>query len=495
MRFFVLISICIIIFSSCSGHKDILREEIIYKDGRITYKIHVHDLNISELPKEFAVLQDPRSGHWSVSFYDLDKKETVFEYNANKNLLPASNLKLVTTAAALKLLGTDYRFETDFFIDGHIDRRLNLLKGNLYILGSGDPSTAGDFLRNRRSLQIFAPLVDSLKKVHGIDFIEGRIIPLNPFRFEKAFGKGWDIDDITHYYSAAVSPLTFHENLTRVRVNNGRVTVIPPYSFNVRLDTIPDLTRNRFNRVIGSDSLIISSNFNRAVSGFVTVNDPDRFYIDNLKAYLSDNGIRVQDRDIQPSGAKYHLATIKSDSLYAMLHKCNGESNNLYSEQIFRKIAETFSSDSSFADSLGNFPSRTDIVRVNSALYERLFGINNFNLADGSGLSRMNFFSSSKFIRVLETMYHDKNFLIYLSSFPLPGTEGTLQSRMNHPSLNNRLFAKTGSMTGVNCLTGYIYTEKGTRLAFSILNNYYNFGRNRTFAFYEDMLVYFAENY
>ena len=118
---------------SCSGSKELV------KDGDFRYepvKYKIKDINISDLPHELTVLSDPRSGIWSVEFYDLDKKETLFEYNKNKNLLPASNLKIVTPAAALKVLGPDYRFETEFFTDGYIDRDLKTLFGNLYVKGS-----------------------------------------------------------------------------------------------------------------------------------------------------------------------------------------------------------------------------------------------------------------------------------------------------------------------------------------------------------------------
>jgi D-alanyl-D-alanine carboxypeptidase/D-alanyl-D-alanine-endopeptidase (penicillin-binding protein 4) len=488
MRNLIYILTALLFLISCSS-----KEELLKHEGRVIHKIKVSDLNISELPKEFAVLNDPRSGAWSVTFYDLDKKKYLFDYNKNKNLLPASNLKVITNAAALKILGPDETFSTNFYIDGYIDKKLNLLKGNLYIEGTGDPSTGNDFLRNR-SLNVFKPLLDSLRLSRGIDYIEGRIIPLNPFRLEDGFGKGWDIDDLPNYYSAVVSPLVFHENLTKVTVNKNGVKIIPYYPFRVRLDTVPDVSRTQFTRLIGSDSLLIRSDFTKPASGFITVNDPDKFYIDNLAEYLASNKVKVQN-NTREAAERFHLCTIKSDSLFQMIDKCNSESNNLYAEQIFRRVAQTFSKDSSFADSLGNFYPLTDLTEINSKLYERLFGIDNFNLADGSGLSRMNFFSSENFIKVLDTMYEDANFISYLSSFPVPGANGTLQYRMTDPDLQNRLFAKTGSMTGVNCLTGFLYTKNGSRIAFSIMNNYYNFGRNKTYNIFEDMLLYFVNNY
>jgi D-alanyl-D-alanine carboxypeptidase/D-alanyl-D-alanine-endopeptidase (penicillin-binding protein 4) len=182
--------------------------------------------------------------------------------------------------------------------------------------------------------------------------------------------------------------------------------------------------------------------------------------------------------------------------MFSIAHKCNVESNNFYAEQLFRETAKIFSADTLVSDSLRNIDlTYENILKLNSELYSRLFGINNFEIMDGSGLSRRNFFSAEKFIKVLKVMIRDRNFVTYLSSFPNPGKEGTLEFKFVHPDLQNVLFAKTGSMSGVNNITGYLITKKGTRIAFSILNNYYNFARGIANRKLEKMLVYIVNNY
>ncbi len=483
--------ISLLIFS-CSGPEQIVREVKVETVERVVVK----DIDISGLSKEFSVITDPRSGLWSVEFYDLDTGDILFEYNRNKNLLPASNLKLITTAAALKILGPDYRFRTDFSIDGHIDSRLNLLKGNLYISGTGDPSTGGNYLKDC-SLPELTPLIDSLRLSHGIDFIEGHITASDIFRIDEAYGKGWDIDDLPSYYAAPVSPLTFHENLTKIVVNNGNTEVIPFYPFKIKRDTVPDMSKAQFNRILGTDSLVIRYDFKKYSHGFITVNDPHKFYEISIREFLRRNGISVMDKNlVVQNTARFPLFTLYSDSLYRLIDKCVGESNNLYAEQIFRETAEVFAKDTTLTDSLEHLnTSYTNLLKISSDLYERLFGIDNFTLSDGSGLSRMNFFSADKFVKVLTTMFEDDNFISYISSFPRPGTNGTLESKMTHPDLQGRLFAKTGSMTGVNALSGYLYTKKNRRIAFSVINNYYDLSRNRTNAGFEDILLYFVNNY
>jgi D-alanyl-D-alanine carboxypeptidase/D-alanyl-D-alanine-endopeptidase (penicillin-binding protein 4) len=488
-RTIILIAIATFLLS-CS--KTIIKDEIKEKLSTIQYK----DIDASELPMEFNVLSDTRSGMWSVMFYDLDNNISLFEYNQNKNLLPASNLKIVTTAAALKVLGPFYQFRTDFFYTGKINKKLNLLDGDIIVYGSGDPTIGQDYFRDS-TLTEFQVIADSLKKNLGIDYIRGNIKVYNPVKHDNMYGKGWDVDDLPHYYSAIISPIAFNENLIKIIIKDGKINAIPDYPFKFKLDTIPDMERSNFTRVLGTDSVIVRSNFEKRVQGYITVQDPEKNFINALERYLKKNDISVMHEEIQDSTISIApLCTIYSDSLLSIAHKCNIESNNFYAEQLFRETAKIFSADNLVSDSLRNIDlSYGNILKLNSELYSRLFGINNFEVMDGSGLSRRNFFSAEKFIKVLKLMKKDRNFVTYLSSFPNPGKDGTLEFKFVHPDLNNVLFAKSGSMSGVNDFTGYLITKKGTRIAFSILNNYYNFSRGIVNRKLEKMLVYVVNNY
>jgi len=481
----ILLSFSFLIFLSCSGSKE------LGKYDRSPYepvKLRIKDIDISDLPAELTVLSDPRSGVWSVEFYDLDRKETLFEYNKNKNLLPASNLKIVTTAAALKVLGTDYRFETEFLTDGYIDRDNKTLFGNLYVKGSGDPSL---------NPGIFKPVADSLKISKGIDFIEGEIKILTPFKQEEAYGKSWDIDDIPYYFSAVISPITLSENLSKIVINKGNIEITPYYPFTFGLDTIPDMTSPSFYRLPGTDSVVVKSDFKSKITGFITVRDPDIMFKNSLIRHFAKSNITFNNKHfVSADTTKYHFYTHYSDSLYKLIDKCNGESNNLYAEQVFREVAEVFAKDTALTDSLENIPATYDnLIRINSDLYSRIFGINNFTICDGSGLSRQNLISANKFVRVLAAMYEDPDFVTYLSSLPQPGNEGTLKNRFKDKDLQNRVFAKTGALTSINCISGYILTKNNHRLAFSIMNNFYNFGRSKTNEYLEDILIYFSNNF
>ncbi|MCK5760644.1 MAG: D-alanyl-D-alanine carboxypeptidase/D-alanyl-D-alanine-endopeptidase, partial [Candidatus Delongbacteria bacterium] len=325
----------------------------------------------------------------------------------------------------------------------------------------------------------------------------GNIKVHNPVKHDNMYGRGWDVDDLPMSCSAIISPVSFNENLARIVVKNSKVTITPDYPFDIKLDTIPDMKGSNSTRVLGTDSVIIKSNFERRVKEFITVQDPEKNFINTLERYLKKNDISVMHEEIQDSTISIApLCTIYSDSVFSIVHKCNVESNNFYAEQLFRETAKIFSTDTLVSDSLRNIDLTYDnILKLNTELYSRLFGINLFQIMDGSGLSRRNFFSAEKFVKVLKVMKRDRNFITYLSSFPNPGKHGRLESKFIHPDLNNVLFAKTGSLNGVNALTGYLTTKKGTRIAFSILNNYYNFGRRIMNRKLEKMLVYVVNNY
>ncbi|MCK4981041.1 MAG: D-alanyl-D-alanine carboxypeptidase/D-alanyl-D-alanine-endopeptidase, partial [Candidatus Delongbacteria bacterium] len=330
---------------SCS--KAVIKEEVKEKAPTIQFK----DINASELPVEFNVLADPRSGMWSVMFYDLDNNISLFQYNKNKNLLPASNLKVVTTAAALKVLGPNYQFRTDFFYTGKVNKKLNLLDGDIIVYGGGDPTLGRNYFEDP-TLAEFKVIVDSLKKNLGVDYIRGNIKVHNPVKHDNMFGRGWDVDDLSMSCSAIISPISINENLTSIVVKNSKITIIPDYPFNIKLDTIPDMENSKSTRVLGTDSVIISSNFQRRVKEFITVQNPEKNFINTLERYLKKNDISVMHEEIQDSIVSIApLCTIYSDSVFSLVHKCNVESNNFYAEQLFRETAKIFSADTLVSDS------------------------------------------------------------------------------------------------------------------------------------------------
>lgn len=183
---------------------------------------------VEELRAELEdIFSDPRlqEGQWGVEVVALARGETVYEKNAHKLQVPASNMKLLTAAAALLRLGPDYRFRTHLAADGPVvDGRL---EGNLIVTGSGDPSSSsrippGDPFHPFR---LWATRLRGM----GIRAIAGKLVPGAPLP-APAHGIGWAWDDLKEGYAAGVSALQFNENLVRIRVSPGPAVGSPPRS-------------------------------------------------------------------------------------------------------------------------------------------------------------------------------------------------------------------------------------------------------------------------
>jgi len=454
-------------------------------------------------PYELGILTDQNSGNWSIEFYDLDNDTIIFDYNKKINLLPASNLKLITTAAALKILGVDYKFSTKFFYSGYIDSLSKTLYGDIVIEGSGDPTIGINYYQDT-TMSKFKIISDSIKTKLNINKIVGEIKILNETNCEQWYGVGWDYDDLSKYYSPIISRVAFNENLVKVKIDKkGKLTTIPKYDFHFKRDTIESLNRAIFKRVLGTDSVIIKSKFekNKRFQGFVTIQNPEKLFISQLKKSLIENQIlfiaRKDSQDSRTSNKMTLITNLYSDSLKLILEKCNNESNNFYTEQVFRKMAEKyhFNGNTMSKDDIFTYK---DLLKTNKTIFSSLFSIEsrNIEIADGSGLSRRNFVSSEMIVKALKTMFKEKDlFSFYLSTLATPGFEGSLERKFTDELLIGKLFAKTGSMTGVNNLSGYLITNRGTRIAFSILNNYYNYYKGTMNRRIEEMLKFFIKYY
>lgn len=451
-------------------------------------------IDTTTLPYEASFLKRPDYGNTSIQFYDLNQDKSLLSYNQHHKLLPASNLKIATVAAALLVLGSDFQFTTDFYYSGKVEKKSKTLKGNIYVKGSGDPTLGRDYFREKE-YDKFYDVAKYLKDTLRVNKINGDVYVLNRQNYFKFFGKGWDADDLSFYYAPIISPVSFNENLIRLKSRKGTITQIPDYPFTFTLDTVSNIW-GKFYRVIGTDSVIVRSNFRRTFYGYVTVNDPEKLFISEFKKHLSDKKIKFNNKSYK-KGKLEKFYTLKSDSLWFISEKCNKESNNFYAEQLFRKVAaKGYLANLSDSDSLSfdSFPgedelTQKDILKLNESLYENLFGISDFKLADGSGLSRQNFLSSADFVNVLKTMYKSPQFSTYLSTFPQPAMkDASLENKFIKDTFSGKVFAKTGSLTGVHCLSGYLMTNSGKQVAFSILSNNYTVSRGKLQRKFEELV-------
>ena len=430
-----------------------------------------------------------RNATWTALVVSLDAGDTLFALAPDQALAPASNLKLLTTAAALQVLSPEFRFRTYLLTDGRVSA--GVLDGDLVLYGTGDPGISDRFYR--RKDDVFQRLIDQLEE-RGIHTVTGDLVGDASFFSGPLRPSGWDPRDLNDHFTGAVSALSFNENVVSYRVVPGtpgqapRVTTVPPHSGMELLNnarTVAEQARPRLAILrddplepVRVEGLIVSGT--RDVWREMTVSVPARFAAASFRAALEERGIALRgelrivddaersildaDRVFAPAYGRHGarvLARHVSEPLTAYLEVINRESNNLFAELVFRTVGRAVTGMGSpeasarvvHATLTGMGVDLTDVVQV-----------------DGSGLSVSNRVSASTFVSVLERMADGPHWAEYWASLPEAGQRRGL-GRMYSTAAAGNLRAKTGTIEGVSALSGMVRSGDGERLAFSLLVN------------------------
>ncbi|HEY8852945.1 MAG TPA: D-alanyl-D-alanine carboxypeptidase/D-alanyl-D-alanine-endopeptidase [Gemmatimonadaceae bacterium] len=365
-----------------------------------------------------------RNAQWGVLVVNPRTGDTLYSKNAGKLFMPASNMKIITSAAALTLLGPEYRYRTTFLTDGEV--RDSLLDGNLLVIGRGDP-TVSDRMRGTATTVMDA-LADSLR-AHRIRQISGSLARVGNAFPDSIYGYGWEWDDLGEYYGAGVDELIFNEGMAPT-------TLRPP----------PDTAR---------DSLY---------SG--PAKNPAKAYLDALHDALVRKSIRMDGtvRDsILPTPFKMDtLFVLFSPPLREILPALLKPSQNQIAEILLRTIGLE-------RGGLGTADSARKIVGQQLLAW----GVqpDGFVIRDGSGLSDQDLLTPETIVRVLDRIQRDTAFATYYNSMPIAGVDGTIDTRMKGTPAEGNVHAKTGTLSKARSLSGYVTSADGERLIFSILAN------------------------
>jgi D-alanyl-D-alanine carboxypeptidase/D-alanyl-D-alanine-endopeptidase (penicillin-binding protein 4) len=365
-----------------------------------------------------------RNAQWGVLIVDPRTADTIYSKNAGKLFMPASNMKIITSAAALTLLGPDFTYRTTFVTDGEV--RDSLLDGNLLVIGRGDP-TISDNMRGLATL-VMDTLADSVR-AHGIRQITGSLARIGDAFPDSIHGYGWEWDDLGEYYAAGVDELIFNEGMAPTSLR-------PP----------PDTVR---------DSLY---------SG--PAKDPGTGYLNAFNDALVRKHINVETGvmdSILPNPIKIDtLFTYVSPPLRNIIPALMKPSQNQIAEILLKTIGLE-------RGGMGTADSARKIV----AQQLLAWGVqpDGFVIRDGSGLSRHDLVSPETLVRVLDRMQQDTAFAIFYNAMPIAGVDGTLKDRMKGTPAEGNVHAKTGSIASARSLSGYVTTADGERLIFSILSN------------------------
>jgi serine-type D-Ala-D-Ala carboxypeptidase/endopeptidase (penicillin-binding protein 4) len=381
----------------------------------------------TELRREIDSLTsqaDFRNAQWGVLIVNPRTGDTLYSKNAGKLFMPASNMKIITSAAALTLLGPEYRYRTTFLTDGEV--RDSLLDGSLLVIGRGDP-TVSDRMRGTAT-SVMDALADSLR-AHRIRQITGSLARVGNAFPDSIYGYGWEWDDLREYYGAGVDELIFNEGMAPT-------TLRPP----------PDTAR---------DSLY---------SG--PAKSPAKAYLDALHDALVRKSIRmdgtVRDSILSTPLKMDTLFVLVSPPLRDILPALMKPSQNQIAEILLRTIGLE-------RGGLGTADSARKIVGQQLLAW----GVqpDGFVIRDGSGLSDQDLLTPETIVRVLDRIQRDTAFAVYYNSMPIAGVDGTIDTRMKGTPAEGNVHAKTGTLAKARSLSGYVTSADGERLIFSILAN------------------------
>lgn len=448
--------------------------------------------DLEELQTRLTHAIAPTTWHgatWGVMVRSLDTGDTLFALEADEPLAPASNLKLLTTAAALRILGPQYRFRTYVLTDGEVVD--GVLEGDLVLYGTGDPGISDRFYRTKED--VFGLLIDQLAEL-GIHTVTGDLVGDASFFAGPLRPEGWHRNDLNDAFAGAVSALSFNENVVSLRVVAGAAGEAPAvYTVpeNAGLDvvntarTVAADARPRI-AILRDDPLAPIQIEGQLPAGArdvrreMTVPVPAHFAASVFRATLENRGISLQggvrvvddpERSLlgpntvtAPAlgrrGARV-LARHVSDPLSVYLTVVNKESNNLFAELVFRALGRATAG-------VGSPEASSAVVR--NALGELGVDMSQVVQLDGSGLSSGSRVSASTFVDVVEGMSSSPVWAEYWGSLPQAGTRREMTRMLGTPAAGN-LRAKTGTIEGVSALSGMVRSRSGERLAFSLIVN------------------------
>lgn len=445
------------------------------------YKINLPYNPVKELKTDLElILNDEKfkNAHTGMIVYSLDRDELLFERNSNKNFVPASLQKIITTSSALFFLGPEYEFKTSFYMTGDVLENGDLL-GDLIIQGNGNP---GMILNDSDPYDIFYEWIYVLDSL-GIKSIQGDIIADDSWFDEVYFGEGWAWDDLKYDYGAAVNALNHNQNSFEIKLYSGKekgssalISIKPESSYYNVINNIVtgDFDDVNFKREEGTNIIELYGTIDKKRRSpkvlNISVDDPSRFMLFRFKEILRENNIRFRGqlysyhrnfRDVNYDNA-IHLIDYQSPPLKELIKKVNKESINLYAEILLKTIAKE-------KTGLGSF--EKGIEQIEKLLEDIDVDKDEFELRDGSGLSRMNFISPEQIIKVFSFAKTENWYEDFKNSLAMPGKEGTMEFRLKNTIAEKKLWVKTGTMNGISNVAGIVETTDGEYLTFCIMTN------------------------
>jgi D-alanyl-D-alanine carboxypeptidase/D-alanyl-D-alanine-endopeptidase (penicillin-binding protein 4) len=438
-----------------------------------------------------------RRGQIGIKVVSLDSGKTMFEENAEKYFMPASNMKIFTVGAALVRLTPDFRFSTSVYAGAKPDAS-GTIKGDLTIYGRGDPSLAAAF-NNGDYLKGFNDLADKIVQA-GVKRVEGGLVGDESFFTDGPIPAGWEWDDLQWYYGAEVSALTSNDNSLDLTAKPGssvgalaNVTLgpaVPGVILKSKVFTTAAGTKRDLGvfRPLDQNVFEVSGNIplgdegKLANVGSVAITRPAEAFMTLLRRALEQKGVTitganrvvdVKDRALLAvtSGASsapwIEITKLESPPLSVVAAHTLKPSQNLYTELILRAMGETIGDKS--GGKKNSFVLGVEVV--DKFLQQAGIADGSVLMYDASGLSRHNLITPAAVVQLHTFMSRHQYAGVWRDAMPIGGVDGTLKNRLKSAATMNNVRAKTGTIDQVSSLGGYLTTASGEKLVFSILTN------------------------
>jgi D-alanyl-D-alanine carboxypeptidase/D-alanyl-D-alanine-endopeptidase (penicillin-binding protein 4) len=423
------------------------------------------------------------------SFYvkDMETGDLVADYNGQMSLPSASTMKLVSTATAMRYLGNSYRFKTQLMYSGELDTLTGELKGDLYIIGGGDPTLGSKYYtKNGEERSFLYAWADSIKQF-GIRSISGRVIAdASAFNYD-GVPTGWVWGDLGNYYGAGPSGLTIFDNMCKISFNTGEnagdsttITCINPFIPGLKIqNNVFSANSSRDNAYVYgapySLDWFVQGSIPKGKDEFIvkaSIPDPEYLFAIELDQVLQERGIKTK---FAPTSNRQlnknkpfkrpelrQILTHDSPSLLSIIGLTNERSVNLFAEHILCAIAlKRYGKGSTYQGA--NYCMEYWDDKAGNGLF----------MTDGSGLSRSNGVSARFLVNLLTHMHKSSAASSFKSTLAIAGKKGTMSSIGRGTSAAGRVYGKSGTISRIKSYAGYVDTKTGKKLAYAmIINNF-----------------------
>ncbi len=438
---------------------------------------------------------------WAITVLD-ENGNNLESLNSGKLIIPASNQKLYTLGAVLDRLGSNFTYTTNIYGKGEL--RGSTWIGDLIIRGSGDPSISGFLYEDDREF-VFKNLLQQLKE-KGISSVKGNLISDISYFDNEVYPVGWDWYDLTFYYGVEISPLSFNNNAFDLVVTAGdKIGEAPAIRWYPEIDDLTIINNQKiieagnkydefYRRKLGSNKVELAS---KLPQGYIeeeslSIENAPKFFLDSFALFLRKNGFsiaKVSNKNVVCLVVECTevLASHTSQPLSKLVKWANKESDNFYTEMLLKTLA------AEKQEIPGTF--ENGIKEVRNFLAEQGIDTNLVKMNDGSGLAMGNYTTTENISSFLHSMKSHAAYDIFYNSFPVAGIDGTIAHRFKGTGLYNNLRAKTGFITGIRTLSGYMTGSSGRQITFSLATNHYAGKLKPVDASHQEIIEYLYKKY